>query len=180
MGDYLDMIWEAVLRVASITNPEGWAIAGIGMLVVGIYAFFKSQTYGDWVVGKRKVREIHRAQLNKDQDQITEAFQSAVTRLKMTQEDADKYYALMNKACPNMKELGPEPAFGRPWYKGPAPSKNSAEVKSSIIHRLQNMGVNTHELWNKKKRIMWARITHKKTAEEDMADLMKAIHKHKV
>lgn len=175
MDEFLELLRSYTMPIVNITSPEGWAIAGLGTLAVAMYAYFNSQTYLDRVMGKSSIRAKHKAQIEQDIDRITEAFESAVLRGKMTREDADKFYTIMRKGNSALKELGPEPSFGKPWYYGPSIPKGAKEVKGRIIERLMKAGKSTHEIWNARKRISFARAMGSKSASKDMADLMKSI-----
>lgn len=176
MGDWLDQLKDYGEKILSVTSVEGWLISAMAAIIITMVWYFRSQTFADSIVSKSTIRARNQATIKIGQDAITEAFEGCVTKGTLTREQADDLYSKVKKGIPAMKELGPEPSFGKPWYYGVKPS-NLAETKNRIIARLMGMGMSTHELWTKKKNLQMARA-NEKTASEDLNDLVAAIRKH--
>jgi hypothetical protein len=82
----------------------------------------------------RKTREKNRRTKVVIEDGITRGIEAEVRAGRLTREQADYHYKILQRA--GYKELGPEPSFGRPWYYGISVPPSVEALKSRIRARL--------------------------------------------
>src|SRR5436190_879785 len=122
MEDWLAKIQDYGSKILSVTSVEGWLLTAMGAIILGMWAYFQSQKYGDTVVGKRKIRARHRELVERANKALTVLFEDSLKQNYMTQEEVDWLQNYIKKGCPKFKDLGLEPpASGKPWYEGIKP-----------------------------------------------------------
>lgn len=178
MDEYLNLLYDYAARAASITSPEGWTIAGLGCSIIAIVAYFRSQTYIDWAMGKKTMRSRHRDLIERADKALTVVFEDSIKQGHMSREEVDWVYKYIQKGCPKFKELGVEPSYGKPWYTAPAVSSSTKEVKGRIYQRLFNMGKTSKEIWDGLKTIRLTRVAPV-TVKSDHEAFVDSIKKHR-
>lgn len=185
MSDILQQMSELTSKLFDMTSTNGWMFVLFTTVLFGMFAYFHSQTYRDWVVSRAARRAGHKEKIDKFETVITKSIDDSVKQNFLTAEEANELYVLVRKACPQFKELGTEPSFGRPWYYGPTKA-NLKETKARVLVRLQKLGLRMHEIRAKQRGLPTTTIPtvatapQTTTASDDQALLVASIKRSKI
>lgn len=138
--DYGEVTGRYLSSTREMTNTEYILLLVFFVSALLAITYFSSATHEERQVSRRKQRSKHLQQMDEAQQAITEALEARRKAGKLDAKFIDeRLYPMLAKA--GLKEVGPEPTFGKPWYTPSKKMPDLGKVKRGIHTRLHQMGV---------------------------------------